>query len=79
MFKLLTPQFFAKIEKPLLPILAILFPTTLCAGLYFALFSSPADYQQGEMVRVMYVHVPSAWMSLGIYSFMAVCSFSSLV
>lgn len=79
MFKVLTPQFFAKIEKPLLPILAILFPTTLCAGLYFALFSSPADYQQGEMVRVMYVHVPSAWMSLGIYSFMAVCSFSSLV
>ena len=79
MFKLLTPQFFAKIEKPLLPILAILFPTTLCSGLYFALFSSPADYQQGEMVRVMYVHVPSAWMSLGIYSFMAVCSFSSLV
>lgn len=79
MFKLLTPQFFAKLEKPLLPILAILFPSTLCAGLYFALFSSPADYQQGEMVRVMYIHVPSAWMSLGIYSFMAVCSFSSLV
>ncbi len=79
MLKLLTPQFFAKIEKPLLPILAILFPSTLCIGLYFALFSSPADYQQGEMVRVMYVHVPSAWMSLGIYSFMAVCSFSSLV
>ena len=79
MFKLLTPQFFAKIERTLLPILAILFPTILCAGLYFALFLSPVDYQQGKMVRVMYVHVPSAWMSLGIYSFMAFCSFSSLV
>jgi heme exporter protein C len=75
----LTPQFFAKVEKTLIPLLAILFPFVLSIGLYFALFSSPADYQQGEMVRIMYVHVPSAWMSLGIYSFMAVCSFSSLV
>ena len=79
MFKLLTPKFFAKIEKLLLPVLAALFPSTLCTGLYFALFLSPVDYQQGEMVRVMYIHVPSAWMSLGIYSFMAICSFSSLV
>ena len=77
--KLLTPQFFSKVEKILLPLLAILFPFVLSIGLYFALFSSPADYQQGEMVRIMYVHVPSAWMSLGIYSFMAVCSLSSLV
>lgn len=75
----LTPQFFAKVEKTLIPLLAILFPFVLSIGLYFALFSSPADYQQGEMVRIMYVHVPSAWMSLGIYSFMTVCSFSSLV
>jgi heme exporter protein C len=79
MLKLLTPRFFTKIENALIPILALLFPTTLCFGLYYALFSSPPDYQQGEMVRVMYVHVPSAWMSLGIYSFMAFCSFSSLV
>jgi len=79
MLKLLTPQFFAKVEKTLLPFLAILFPLILCIGLYFALFASPADYQQGEMVRIMYVHVPSAWMSLGIYSFMTACSFSSLV
>lgn len=79
MLKFLTPQFFAKIEKILIPLFAILFPFVLSIGLYFALFSSPADYQQGEMVRIMYVHVPSAWMSLGIYSFMAVCSFSSLV
>ena len=51
MFKLLTPQFFAKIEKPLLPILAILFPSTLCAGLYFALFSSPADCRERKKKR----------------------------
>lgn len=77
--KLLTPQIFSKVEKILLPLLVILFPFVLSIGLYFALFSSPADYQQGDMVRIMYVHVPSAWMSLGIYSFMAVCSLSSLV
>ncbi len=79
MLKLFTTTFFAKSEKLLVPILAISLPITLGIGIYYALFFSPPDYQQGEMVRVMYVHVPSAWMSLGIYSFMAVCSFSALV
>ena len=77
--KLLTTKIFSKLEKYLVPMMSILFPLTLGMGLYFALFASPPDYQQGEMVRLMYVHVPSAWMSLGIYSFMAVCSFSSIV
>lgn len=40
-------------------------------GLYFSLFHSPPDYQQGETTRIMYVHVPAAWMSLGVYMFMA--------
>ena len=79
MLKLFTTTFFAKAEKILVPILAISLPITLGIGIYYALFFSPPDYQQGEMVRVMYVHVPSAWMSLGVYSFMAVCSFSALV
>ena len=79
MLKLLTPNLFLKIEAMFIPILAVLLPITLGPGLYLALYSSPPDYQQGEMVRVMYVHVPSAWMSLGIYSFIAVCSFSALV
>ena len=43
-------------------------------GVYFSLFSSPADYQQGETVRIMYVHVPSAWMALMIYSSIAIAS-----
>ena len=79
MLKLLTPNLFLKVEAMFIPILAVLLPITLGPGLYLALYSSPPDYQQGEMVRVMYVHVPSAWMSLGIYSFIAVCSFSALV
>ena len=79
MLKLQTPNFFIKAEKLLIPLLVILLPAILGIGLYYALFSSPPDYQQGEMVRVMYVHVPAAWMSLGIYSFMTICSFSALV
>lgn len=43
-------------------------------GLYYALFNSPADYQQGESVRIMYVHVPAAWLALLCYSVMAVAS-----
>lgn len=79
MLKLLTPSFFAKAERILLPILIFSLPITLGIGLYYAIYSSPPDYQQGEMVRVMYVHVPAAWMSLGIYTFIAICSFSALV
>ena len=54
-----------------------LFLTVL--GLYLSLMSSPADYQQGEAVRIMYVHVPSAWMALLIYASMALSALMSLV
>jgi heme exporter protein C len=40
---------------------------------------SPADYQQGESVRIMYVHVPAAWMSLFIYIVMAIASGIGLI
>ena len=43
-------------------------------GLYLGLFDSPADYQQRETVRIMYVHVPAAWMALGCYTTMAIAS-----
>ncbi len=51
----------------------------LALGLYFALLNSPPDYQQGETVRIMYVHVPSAWMAMFIYTVMAVSSLVFLV
>ena len=51
----------------------------LGAGLYFALFASPPDYQQGETVRIMYVHVPSAWMAMFVYAAIAVASASALI
>ena len=40
-------------------------------GLYGALFQVPADYQQGDSFRILYIHVPSAWMSLAVYGLIA--------
>jgi heme exporter protein C len=51
----------------------------IALGLYLAFFDSPADYQQGETVRIMYIHVPCAWLSMMIYSVIAVSSFGLLV
>ena len=48
-----------------------LFLIILTLGLFEALILSPQDYLQGDSVRIMYVHVPSAWISLGIFSLMA--------
>ena len=60
--------------KPLI-ILSIIF---LILGLIFAFFLSPEDYQQGSSVRIMYVHVPSAWLSLMTYFIMTVYSIVAL-
>ena len=51
----------------------------LAAGLYLAFFVAPADYQQGETVRIMYIHVPSAWLSMFGYGLMAVSALGTLV
>ena len=48
-------------------------------GLYLALFVAPADYQQGQAYRIMFVHVPAAWMALMVYGMMAVASVVGLV
>jgi len=70
---------FKRVSTKALPYLVILFIITFIVGLYSALIASPSDYQQKEYVRIMYVHVPAAWLSLGIYSLIAICSFSSIV
>ena len=51
----------------------------IAAGLWFGLLASPPDYQQGETVRIMYVHVPAAWMAMFCYSAMAGASAVALV
>src|SRR6476661_8324345 len=52
---------------------------SLAVGLYLSFFVAPPDYQQGDMVRVMFVHVPAAWLSLLIYGLMAVAALGTLV
>jgi heme exporter protein C len=61
------------------PIFGVLAAALFAVGLPWGLLYSPADYQQGETVRIMYVHVPAAWWSLGIYAFMGGASFVGLV
>src|SRR5690349_16734694 len=51
----------------------------LAVGLYWSLFAAPPDYQQGNTVRIMFVHVPAAWMALSVYLFVAVASAVALV
>ncbi|HAT36108.1 MAG TPA: heme transporter HemC [Rhodospirillaceae bacterium] len=48
-------------------------------GLYLALFASPADYQQSDTVRIMYIHVPAAWMAVLTYALMATASAAALI
>ncbi len=73
------PARFLKIANTILPWCWALTLALLAIGLYGAFITSPADYQQGETVRIMYVHVPSAWMALFIYGVMAVLSIVALV
>ena len=51
----------------------------MCVGLWYSLFNSPPDYQQGETVRIMYVHVPAAWMAMMVYLSMTIMSLFALV
>ena len=60
-------------------IVLYLFLIVLTLGLFEALILSPEDYLQGDSVRIMYVHVPSAWISLGIFSLMATLSIMVII
>ncbi len=79
MHKFANPTRFLKLTDQLLAWLWAATFLLLIAGLWQALFASPPDYQQGESVRIMYIHVPSAWMSMAIYTMMAAASASFLI
>ncbi len=76
---LANPARFAAFATKALPWLAGLSAALLAVGLYMALFVAPADYQQGETVRIMFLHVPSAWLGMMAYVIMAVASIGVLV
>ena len=59
--------------------LAIATGLSFAIGLWFAFFNSPEDYQMGDMVRVMYVHVPNAWLSQFVYGVMFCAALGTLI
>ena len=71
---LANPTRFLKLANAVLPTVWVITILLFAVGLYGALFTAPQDYQQGETVRIMYVHVPAAWLALMVYSVMALAS-----
>ena len=72
------PTRFIALADRLVPWLAALAAALLAIGLYMS-FSAPEDYQQGSTVRIMYIHVPFAWLAMMCYSLMAVSALGTLV
>lgn len=73
------PTRFLKMANAALPYVWAITALLFAIGLYGALLSAPADYQQGETVRIMFVHVPAAWMALFVYTVMALASALAIV
>ena len=74
-----SPRYFYTIAGKMIPWFMTSFLLLLIAGLYQGLFVAPTDYQQGESYRIIYIHVPAAWMSMFIYVVMAASGLISLV
>ena len=79
MFKFFEPNKIFLITSKAPKYVLFLFIIVLSVGLTEALILSPEDYKQSHAVRIMYVHVPSAWISLGIFSSMTLFSISGFV
>ena len=76
---LANPTRFMRFSGRVLPWLSGLGAALLAVGLYLAFFVAPADYQQGDTVRIMFVHVPAAWLGLFFYALMAASALGTLV
>ncbi len=66
-----SPREFYQIAQYTTPIFGLLSLVLFVCGAYLGLFQAPADYQQGDSFRIIYVHVPAAWLSLFVYMVMA--------
>ena len=75
----LTYSFLKKNQKIILPFCIILFFITMMISLYMVFFKIPDDYLQGNLVKIMYIHVPSAWLALGIYTTLSIFSILYLI
>ncbi|MDA9662077.1 heme ABC transporter permease CcmC [bacterium] len=79
MFKLFQPNKIFQITSKAPKYVLFLFVVVLSIGLTEALILSPEDYKQSDAVRIMYVHVPAAWISLGIFSSITFLSISGFI
>ncbi len=79
MFKILEPNKIFQITSKAPKYVLLLFVIVLSVGLVEALILSPEDYKQSDAVRIMYVHVPAAWISLGVFSSITVLSISGFI
>ena len=75
----ITPSRFNKFSEFALPTFSVITFVLFAVGVYFSLYASPADYQQGESVRIMYVHVPCAWLAMGVYLSISISAASFLI
>ncbi len=79
MFELANPKRFMDASRPLLPWLAAASGILIAIGTWLALFVVPPERQQGDTVRIMYLHVPAAWVAMMAYAAMAAASLFALV
>lgn len=79
MHRFANPARFLRIARWATPLLTLTGLVAAAVGLWTGLFASPPDYQQGDSVRIMYVHVPAAWLASGGYFGLAIASGVALV
>ncbi len=77
--ELANPTRFLALSARALPWLSASAVSLFALGLYMAFFVAPADYQQGDAVRIMYVHVPAVTLGMACYVLMAVAALGTLV
>ncbi len=77
--RLASPRHFYSVAGRIVPWAGWASVLVAIAGLYGGLFAAPADYQQGESFRIIYIHAPAAWMSLFVYAAMAVAATVNLI
>jgi heme exporter protein C len=76
---LANPTRFLALVARVLPWLAAATAVAFAAGLYQVWFVAPDDYQQGATVKIMFVHVPNAWLSMAVWAVMSIASIGTLV
>ena len=77
--KMASPRYFYSLAGRLIPWLGAACLLFMLAGLYYGLIEAPPDYQQGDSYRIMFIHVPAAWMSMFVYVVMAGAGLIGLV